>query len=269
MKIACIQMNSQDDWKANMQQALTLVMKAAQAGAKLIALPENVLAMVAHTDQILKMPLTEMRTNYTQALKEISEEYKCSILAGTLPFPVPGNDKQLYNRAYMIAHQGVAVYDKIHLCDITLPDGQALQESLRYKGGEKIVVAETEAGKVGLTTCYDVRFPQLFRTLAQKGAEIIAVPSAFTKATGEAHWHTLLRARAIENGCYIIAPAQVGDHPGGRKTFGHSLIVDPWGTVLADRGTDVGIVYAEYDREFQHSIRQKIPSLQHDRPLLA
>ena len=269
MKIACIQMNSQDDWKANMEQALAFVTEAAQAGAKLIALPENVLAMVANTDKIFQMPLNEIQTTYFGALHKISRENHCSILAGTLPFPVPGEEKQLYNRAQMIAHEGAAMYDKIHLCDITLPGGQTLQESLRYKGGKKLVVADTAVGKVGLTICYDLRFPHLFRTLAQKGAEIIAVPSAFTKATGEAHWHPLLRARAIENGCYIIAPAQVGNHPGGRQTFGHSLIVDPWGTVLADGGTDVGIVYAEYNREFQHSIRQKIPSLQHDRPLLA
>lgn len=269
MKIACIQMNSQDDWKGNMEQALTLVKQAAVAGAKLIALPENVLAMVVISDRIFKLPLTEMHTTYLHTLHEISQTYECSILAGTLPFPVSGEKRKLFNRAYVIAEQGVAYYDKIHLCDITLPDGEALNESLRYQGGDRLVVADTAVAKLGLSICYDVRFPHLYRALAQKGAEILAVPSAFTYPTGEAHWHSLLRARAIENGCYIMAPAQVGTHPGNRRTYGHSLIVDPWGTVLADAGMDVGIVYADFDSEFLQGIRKKIPSLQHDRPILA
>ena len=182
---------------------------------------------------------------------------------------MPGEQRKLFNRAYVVAAQGITYYDKIHLCDITLPNGEALNESLRYQGGERVVVTDTAVGKLGLTICYDVRFPQLFRALAQKGAEIIAVPSAFTHPTGEAHWHSLLRARAIENGCYIMAPAQVGTHPGNRRTYGHSLIVDPWGTVLADGGMDVGVVYGDFNSEFQQEIRKKIPSLQHDRPILA
>jgi predicted amidohydrolase len=160
---------------------------------------------------------------------------------------------------------GVTHYDKIHLCDITLPDGQSLHESKNYHYGDKAVVV----GNVGLTICYDLRFPHLFRTLAKQGAEIIAVPSAFTKPTGDAHWHTLLRARAIENGCYIIAPAQTGNHPANRQTFGHALIVDPWGEVIADAGEEVGIVYADFNSELLAEVRGKVPSLQHDRPILS
>ena len=268
-KIACIQTNSQDNWQANSEQAIKLVKQAAEAGAKLIALPENILVMVNKTDIIFTLPLAEMQETYLGALKEIARAHQCSVLAGTLPFLVAGEERRLYNRACLITKDGLVYYDKIHLCDITLPDGQSLNESFRYKNGEKLVVVDTEAGKLGLTICYDLRFPHLFRALAKQGAEIIAVPSAFTKPTGEAHWESLLRARAIENGCYIIAPAQTGGHPGNRHTFGHSLIIDPWGTVLADGGTEVGIIYADCDLEFQRKTRQKIPSLQHDRPILA
>ncbi len=269
MKLACIQLNSQEDWQKNIEQAVALTKEAAQNGAKLIALPENVLAMAPVTDNLFKMPLNEMREQYLQALQEIAKKHQSSILAGTLPFPVPEEQQRLFNRAHLITDKGIVSYDKIHLCDITLPDGASLKESLRYKSGDKLVVADTAVGKLGLTICYDLRFPHLFRALAKKGAEIIAVPSAFTKPTGEAHWHALLRARAIENGCYIIAPAQVGKHPGNRETFGHSLIIDPWGKVLADGAKEVGIIYGEFDPALLQAVRQKIPSLQHDRPILA
>ncbi len=257
MKLAAIQLNSQDNWQANMQAALLLVNEAAGQGAKLIALPENVLIMAEKSEDLFALPLLQMRDVYVQALQAISAAYDCKILAGTIPFPIEGT-KKLYNRAYFLEGGNVTHYDKIHLCDITLPNGQSLHESKNYDYGGKAVVA----GNIGLTICYDVRFPHLFRTLAKQGAEIIAVPSAFTKPTGEAHWHTLLKARAIENGCYIIAPAQTGKHPAGRETYGHSLIVDPWGGVLADAGEEVGIIYSDFSSELVQEVRQKIPSLQ-------
>lgn len=263
MKLAVIQMNSQDNWQNNMSQAVALAKQAAQAGATLITLPENVLVMARNSEDLFQLPLLEMRDTYLAALKEIVKEYGCSILAGTVPFPIEGV-KKLYNRAYLLQGEIINYYDKIHLCDITLPDGQSLHESKNYNHGENAVVA----GNVGLTICYDLRFPHLFRALAKKGAEIIVVPSAFTKPTGEAHWHSLLRARAIENGCYIIAPAQTGTHPANRQTYGHALIVDPWGKVIADAGEEVGIAYADFNAELLQQVRQKIPSLQHDKPYL-
>lgn len=263
-KIACIQMNSGENWKTNMRDAISLASQAAQLGAKLIALPENVLAMLENADDIGKLPITEMMTTYLQALHDLTKEYGCAIMGGTLPFPI-AKEKTFHNRAYLMTDNGHVFYDKIHLCDITLPSGQSLNESRRYKSGNLMTVADTPAGKLGLTICYDLRFPQLFRALAKKGAEIITVPSAFTQVTGEAHWHTLLKARAIENGCYIIAPAQTGKHPGSRETYGHALIVDPWGTVLADAGESTGVVYADIDLAHLKNVRRKIPSLEHDR----
>lgn len=268
MKLACIQMNSGADWSANLATALEYVRQAAQDGATLIALPENVLAMMPRTEDLFALPLAEMADVYLRTLQDIANTYHCSILGGTLPFLVNG-EKRLFNRSYLVSESGSVFYDKIHLCDINLPGGASLHESQYYKPGEKVVLADTALGKTGLTICYDLRFPNLFRQLAKSGAEIIAVPSAFTVPTGKAHWHSLLRARAIENGCYIIAPAQVGAHPGNRHTFGHSLIVDPWGEIHADSGTETGITTAGFNRTFLNEVRQNIPSLQHDRPLLA
>lgn len=267
MRIGCIQMNSGDDWQANVRTALAFASQAAMAGAKLIALPENVLAMMQSADDLIKLPLEQIRTTYLEGLSEIAAQHKAIILAGTVPMLRPGEER-MSNRSILIDSDGdiSVAYDKIHLCDITLDNGQSLQESRRYRPGDKLAIAETTAGKLGLTICYDLRFPQLFRALAKAGANIITVPSAFTKITGEAHWHVLLRARAIENGCYIVAPAQFGTHPGNRETYGHALIVDPWGRVLADAGEALGVVYADVDPAQVTAARKKIPSLEHDRP---
>ena len=149
-----------------------------------------------------------------------------------------GADTRIVNRSFLVSDAGVVVasYDKIHMFDVTLPDGKVIRESSAYRPGDKAVTADTPLGRVGLTICYDLRFPQLFRTLAQAGAQIITVPSSFQRQTGKAHWHALLQARAIENGCWIIAPAMCGAHAGNRQTFGHSLVVNPWGEVVADGG---------------------------------
>lgn len=268
MRVACIQMNSGEDWQANLQQAVAFAREAAEAGAKLVALPENVLAMMANADALMQLPLHDIRRAYLEAMSDIAKRHGVTILAGTLPFPVP-EEERVHNRAYVVDAEGnaLAYYDKIHLCDITLPDGQSLNESRRYRPGEKLALVNSPAGKIGMTICYDLRFPQLFRTLSKAGATIFAVPAAFTVPTGEAHWHVLLRARAIENGAYVLAAAQVGTHPGNRHTYGHALIVDPWGTVLADAGGEKpGIVYAEIDAGKVAEVRRKIPSLEHDRP---
>jgi predicted amidohydrolase len=159
----------------------------------------------------------------------------------------------------------VARYDKIHMFDIDLPGGESYRESNAYRPGGGTVVAETPWGRLGMTVCYDVRFPQLYRALAQAGADFLAVPSVFTVPTGRAHWHVLLRARAIENGCFVFAPAQWGEHAGGRKSYGHSLIVDPWGEVLTECGEETGIVTARIDPARIAEARRMVPSLQHDR----
>jgi predicted amidohydrolase len=158
-----------------------------------------------------------------------------------------------------------ARYDKIHMFDVTLPDGKVIRESSAYRPGERAVVADTPWCRLGMTVCYDLRFPGLFRALAQAGAHVISVPSSFQRQTGKAHWHALLKARAIENECFIVAPAMCGDHPGDRQTYGHSLVVDPWGEILADGGEAPGIVYAEIDVTRVAKVRRMIPSLEHDR----
>jgi predicted amidohydrolase len=158
-----------------------------------------------------------------------------------------------------------ACYDKIHMFDAVLPDGRAIRESSAYRPGTRAVVAETAWGKAGLTVCYDLRFPGLYRALAKAGAAYLTIPSSFQRQTGKAHWHALVIARAIENGCFVFAPAMCGEHPGNRSTYGHSLVVDPWGKVLADGGEAPGISYADIDPAAVQKVRAMIPSLEHDR----
>jgi deaminated glutathione amidase len=174
-------------------------------------------------------------------------------------------------RSYLIGPNGrvSARYDKIHLFDVNLPSGETYRESNTVAPGSEAVVAKLPWANVGLSVCYDLRFPQLYRALAKAGAEILTVPSAFTETTGKAHWHVLLRARAIENGCFIVAPAQGGTHANGRKTYGHSLIIGPWGDILAETGIEPCVVSAEIDLEEIAAARGRLPSLQHDRPFSA
>jgi predicted amidohydrolase len=173
----------------------------------------------------------------------------------------------MVNRSLLLSAQGevVAAYDKIHMFDATLPGGTVIRESGAYRPGERAVVAQTPWGGLGLSVCYDLRFPQLYRALAQRGAVMLSVPSSFQRETGSAHWHVLLRARAIENAAFVIAPALCGDHPGNRMTYGHSLVVDPWGEVIADGGEAPGIVYADLDLGQVEKVRGMLPSLSHDR----
>jgi predicted amidohydrolase len=171
------------------------------------------------------------------------------------------------NRSFLIGPAGevLASYDKIHMFDIDLPDGESYRESANYQPGETAIISDLPWGRIGLTICYDVRFPALYRALAECGASFLTVPSAFTRKTGEAHWHTLLRARAIETGCFVFAAAQAGLHENKRETFGHSLIIDPWGTVLAEGGVELGVFMAEIDPAKVETARKTIPSLQHGR----
>jgi predicted amidohydrolase len=177
------------------------------------------------------------------------------------------SDTKIANRSFVLNPAGeiAAWYDKIHMFDVDLPNGESYRESKNYQPGDRAVVADLPWGKLGLSICYDLRFPYLYRALAHQGADFLCVPAAFTKVTGEAHWHSLLQARAIENTCFVFAPAQTGKHDDGRSTYGHSLIVDPWGEVLADGGTEVGYVTADIDMARVAEARDRVPSITHDR----
>lgn len=264
MKVACIQMNAQDDLPTNIVQADGLMDLAAQGGAQLICLPEN--AFFMRGDDAAAMPVFAAAEHPgVQHCAARAKQWGAWVLIGSIA--APASNGKWFNQSVLLNPQGsiAALYNKIHLFDVTLPSGEVYAESVRFAAGDKAVLADLSDFRLGMTVCYDVRFPQLYRTLAQAGASLLAVPAAFTATTGAAHWHSLLRARAIENGCYVIAAAQCGTHPKGRKTFGHSLIIDPWGEVLADGGSEVGYVLAEIDPAQVQKIRGQIPSLQHDR----
>lgn len=269
LRLSCIQISSSDDLTANIAKLEAMVESSAKQGAQLICTPEN--------SFLMEKPNTE-RIFYTQgahpaiaASSAMAKKNKVWLLIGSISVAddkeQPVDNKKTYNRSLLFNPQGeiVAQYDKIHLFDVDVGDGQTYKESAKIIAGNKAVIAKTPWGNLGMTICYDLRFPQLYRAIAKAGAKIIAVPAAFTQVTGEAHWHVLLRARAIETGCFIIAPAQTGTHAGGRKTFGHSLIIDPWGKILADAGTEEGVITADIDISEVEKTRAKLPSLWHDR----
>jgi len=269
LKIACIQLTSGANISENIEKIAALVAQAAGAGAQIIFTPENVFLMEDAKNPQKKY--TEAEHPAVKAAADMARVNNVWLLVGSVAVlsschPREGGDLKAYNRSILFNPSGeiVARYDKIHLFDVEVGDGQTYRESAKIKAGDKAVMARTPWGGLGLTICYDLRFPQLFRALAKAGANIIAVPAAFTQKTGAAHWHILLRARAIETGCFIVAPAQTGTHAGGRKTYGHSLIINPWGEILADGGTDEGIIYAEIDLGEVTQTRAKMPSLQHD-----
>ncbi|MBV9860297.1 MAG: carbon-nitrogen hydrolase family protein [Alphaproteobacteria bacterium] len=267
---ACIQFTAGRDWEPNSQVVADLVRRARDGGADLIMTPE-VTNFIESGRGRRDKARREAEDPFLAGLRELARETGAWLLAGSLvidPAGEPGAAAdRLANRSFLIDAAGaiVARYDKIHMFDIDLPGGESYRESNAYRPGSATVVAETPWGRLGMSVCYDVRFPQLYRALAQAGAEFLAVPSVFTVPTGRAHWHVLLRARAIENGCFVFAPAQWGEHAGGRKSYGHSLIVDPWGEVLADGGEEVGIVSARIDPARIEEARRMVPSLRHDR----
>lgn len=280
LKIACIQLTSSDNIAENTAKLQKMAAQAAASGAGLIVTPENSFFMEGVEKG--KRELYTMQDHpAVKASAEMARENKVFLLIGSIAVvPENGTDENgsktyTYNRSILFNPDGeiAAYYDKIHLFDVEVGDGQVYRESAKVRSGDKAVLTtlplithpSSLLPKIGLTICYDLRFPQLFRTLAKAGANIIAVPAAFTKVTGEAHWHTLLRARAIETGSFIIAPAQTGTHPGGRQTFGHSLIVDPWGKIMADGGEGEGITTTKIDLEEVEKTRSRLPSLKHDR----
>ena len=270
MKVACLQINSSRDMDANIAKVHSLVIEAVDKGAQLVATPENTFVMGEPSDDFPRVFYTQENHPGILAAAEIARECQCWLLIGSVA--VTDNNRMMdngktYNRSLLFNPQGniVTHYDKIHLFDVTLPNGEVYTESSKMLPGQKAVVADTPWAKLGMTICYDLRFPHLYRALAKAGAQILAIPSAFTVPTGEAHWHVLLRARAIENGCFVIAPAQTGTHPGGRKTYGHALIVDPWGKIVAEAGSEEGVIMADLELSQVDQARGKLPSLGHDR----
>ena len=250
---ACVQVNSRDVMSDNLARAATYARDAHAAGARLIAFPENVSMMSFGGENVRAAAFPQ----------EEHRELQSTLIVGSLHVKVAGEDR-VANRCFVMGPDGnvITSYDKIHMFDVDLANGESYRESKTFRPGDTAKLAETEFGKIGVSVCYDVRFPHLFRDYAKAGAKILSIPAAFTRTTGQAHWHTLLKVRAIENGCFVIAAAQCGDHPGGRQTFGHSLIIDPWGEVLADGGTDPGFVTAEIDLTRVDEIRRMVPSLQ-------
>jgi len=267
---ACVQTTSGRDIAANVEMASALVRAAREAGADFIALPETVNIMEPNGSLLREKVAADGGGAGLAQFRALAREVGAWLLLGSLVVPAEkkkGAKAMVANRSYLIDPKGrvKARYDKIHMFDVDLGQGEVYRESKRYAAGSKAVTGRLPWGRLGMTVCYDLRFPQLYRALAKKGADFLSVPSAFTRPSGSAHWHVLLRARAIESGCFVFAPAQCGAHEGGRKTYGHSLIVDPWGEVLADGGDAPGFVTATVEPERVREARRRIPSLRHDR----
>ena len=263
---AMIQMRSGLLPKPNLDQGAKLIREAAARGASFIQTPE--VSNMMQTDRIALFEnlQSEDDDHSLAAYRDLARELRIHLNIGSLA--LQATPDRAVNRSFLIGPSGdiLARYDKIHMFDIDLGGGESYRESANYQPGETAVVTELPWGKLGMTICYDVRFPALYRALAEAGASFLTVPSAFTRKTGEAHWHTLLRARAIENGCFVFAAAQAGLHENRRETFGHSLIVDPWGAVLAEGGgTEPGIVLATIEPAKVTAARKAVPSLQHGR----
>ena len=265
VKIACVQMNAGPEVVSNLDAAEGLIRSAAGQGAQFVLTPENTSIIEPNRAQNYAKAFPEETHPGLPRFTALARELKIWLLVGSMPIRVDG--ERLANRSFLIDDQGgiTARYDKIHLFDVDLASGERYRESERIRPGAQAVVAPTPWGPLGMTVCYDMRFPHLYRDLAKAGAMMLSVPAAFTVPTGKAHWHVLLRARAIESGAFVLAPAQCGEHAGGRRTYGHSLIIGPWGEVLAEAGEAPGTIVAEIDFSEVEKARGMVPSLQHDR----
>jgi predicted amidohydrolase len=265
LKVACIQNCATPEVEYNIEVCLKLTREAASSGARLIALPEYFSGLRTEGPRIIPVAFRETEHPVIPAFAAAARGLEVTVLLGSVAVLAP--DGRIFNRSCLIDRKGriAARYDKIHMFDVDLGEGMVVRESATIAPGDEAIVAAAEGATLGLTICYDLRFAQLYRALAQAGADLLAVPAAFTKITGEAHWHVLNRARAIENGAYVIAPCQYGTLAGGAECYGHSLIVDPWGRVLADGGEEQGFITAEIDFDEVATARRRIPSLSHDR----
>jgi predicted amidohydrolase len=251
---------------ANLEQGTKLIREAAAQGADYVLTPEVSNMIQSNRQAMFENLAAEEDDLSLKAYRALAAELKIHLHIGSLA--LRASPERAVNRSFLIAPDGtvIASYDKIHMFDIDLPGGESYRESANYQPGETAVIADLPWGRIGLTICYDVRFPALYRALAESGASFLTVPSAFTVRTGEAHWHTLLRARAIENGCFVFAAAQAGTHESKRQSYGHSLIIDPWGTILAEgSATETGVFLAKIDPAKVETARKTVPSLQHGR----
>lgn len=264
IKAACVQMTSGPDMEENLKQAEAFIREAASKGATFISTPENTDFLTSTKRPISRDFVREEDHPGIKLFSELAKELGVWLHIGSLKVKLP---KKNANRTYVFSPDGKEVgrYDKIHMFDVDLPNGETYRESTSYIPGDKAVMFDTGFAKFGLSICYDLRFPHLYRDMAKKGADVILIPAAFTVPTGQAHWHVLQRARAIETGCYVISAAQCGNNDMERHTFGHSLIVGPWGEVLADGGKEPGIIMADLDLSLVERARSAIPALQHDR----
>ncbi len=271
MRVGVIQLNSGDDPTANLPHTQTLIAEAAANGATFVATPEvtNIVSTSrAHQNAVLQFQADDQTL---QALRSQAANLKIWLLIGSLALKTDDPDGRFANRSFLINPQGdiTVSYDKIHMFDVQVSETETYRESAGYRPGKHAALTNVENANLGMTICYDMRFPHLYRALAQRGADILTMPSAFSPVTGAAHWHTLLRARAIETGCFVIAPAQTGQHDIStgkpRATYGHSLVVDPWGAILLDAGTDVGAHVVDLDLASVQTARKRIPALTHDR----
>ena len=263
--IACLQTSPRPDFQAALDEAISLAEKATAVGVDIITLPEYCGGLKTVCSAFAPPFETEENHPVLKGLRDFAKNKKKFILIGSIAISGPAD--KILNRSYIIDDFGniISRYDKIHLFDIKLSENELYRESSTVHGGETAVICQTPLGCFGQTICYDLRFPHLFRDLSQAGAEILFVPAAFTKKTGEAHWHVLNRARAIENGVFVVAPCAVGKVEGGGECYGHSLIINPWGEVLADAGADSGFINVNIDLEEVDSTRKRIPSLSHDK----
>ena len=268
-KAACVQLNAGNVLAVNLRAIESSVREAAAHGAQLVTLPEYA-ALLDGSGRVMRE--NSLAEDVHPALATCRARARATgvwLLAGSVTIRI--DDSSMANRSFLFGPDGavVARYDKIHMFDVTLPSGKVIRESSAYRPGDRAVMAQTPWGLMGMTVCYDLRFPQLFRALARAGALFLTVPASFQRETGVAHWHSLLRARAIENLAYVVAPAMCGEHPSGRSTYGHSLIIDPWGKIIAELGTEPGICYADINPDEVLRVRTMLPALTHDTDFIA
>ena len=265
-KAACLQVNAGNELTPNLEKAGQLAVEARAAGADLILMPENVAMMEWGRSNIVLKAMPEDDHLALKFFRDLARELGCWLHCGSLAVLLDGG--MVANRTIVLRPDGSIAgrYDKIHMFDVDLGLGEVYKESATFLPGDKAVAVDLPWGRLGLSICYDLRFPHLYRQLAKADCDFIAVPAAFTRTTGKAHWHVLLRARAIETGCYVFAPAQCGEHVNDRQTYGHALIVSPWGEILADALEQPGWVIADIDPGKVTDARKKVPSLDHDRP---
>jgi len=271
-RIGLVQTNATGDVARNLARVCALITEAAEAGAGFVATPEVTNLVAPGREALFSTIQAEANDPCLAAIRALAVKLNIGILIGSLALKAEGEEGRAINRSFVIDSSGAitARYDKIHMFEADLGDQGRFREAASYRPGDRAVLADAGWAQMGLTICYDLRFPALYRALAKAGAQVLTVPSAFTAPTGRAHWHTLLRARAIETGCFVIAPAQWGPHHGQdetslRESYGHSLIIDPWGEILADAGEGEGIVTADIDLTLIAKARQRIPSLSNDR----